>query len=81
MKMSGILSMPVAVALLVGAMTASARYTEHWMTSSELADARSPSTASRKSASGASKTSKPVDDDPIAAFARDTHSQGKTVRK
>jgi hypothetical protein len=78
--------MPIAVALLACAMPASARYAEHWMTSSELARIQPPHAASRGNKAAAPKT--PVrtavtapEDDPIAAFARDTHSKRKTSNR
>jgi hypothetical protein len=75
MRTPGIILIPVALALFSSAAPASARYTEHWVSSAEVVRNPQKSVAPQKIKHTARKA--PVqtavntpDDDPIAAFAR-----------
>jgi len=78
--------MSVAAMLLSSPVPAKARYTEHWMSSAELARTQSHGAAWRERKKDEYKARTPAvatttDDDPIAAFARGPRSQGNTVRR
>jgi len=75
MRTPSVLLTTVAVALSSSASPASARYTEQWMSSAEIAHTQPKSAALQKSAKAPHKapvqtTVTTADDDPIAAFAR-----------
>lgn len=84
MRTASVLLIPIAIALLVTAFPASAKYSEQWMTNSEITHAQS-STATARSDNSARKAplraaATTADDDPIAAFAHDQKSQHKAPR-
>ncbi|SAK87762.1 hypothetical protein AWB75_05983 [Caballeronia catudaia] len=88
MRTSTVLLTPIAVAFLFSAMAARAQYTEHWMTNAEVARAQPQPqpAASRKTAKSVQSAPRQTaaataGDDPIAAFAQDSHSQSNTARR
>lgn len=82
MRIRSALLIPVAVVLSIGTAPVSAKYTEQWLSNSDIARVQAGGRAQKKKVLSSRRAlTESKEEDPIAAFAHNSHARPKATRR